>query len=67
MQPTQGQACSSLQTSNQVLSVILECNKTGATKLTAELQEMRQALEEEGDAESSLFLKVLQVPPASLK
>lgn len=54
-----------MQTSNQVLSVILEGNKIEATKLTTDLQDMRQTLEEEGDAESSLFLKVLQVLPAS--
>ena len=63
-QPTENtQSCTGLQTSNQVLTVILECNKSKATHLTAELQEMRQILEEEGDADSSLFLKVLQVQP----
>ena len=55
------QNCSILQTSNQVLSVILDCNEAGAASLTSELEGMRQILEEEGDADSSLFLKVLQV------
>ena len=45
--------------------MILDCDKTEAANLTAELQEMRQILEEEGDADSSLFLKVLQVQHAS--
>ena len=61
------QAALVLQTSNQVLSIMLECNKKEAANLTAELQGTRQLLEEEGDADSSLFLKVLQVPLAPIK
>lgn len=53
--------CPDLQTSNQVLAIMLRSDKAGAVDLTSELQDMRQSLEEEGDAESSRFLKVLQV------
>ena len=53
--------CPDLQTSNQVITIMLRSDKAGAVKLTTELQDMRQILEEEGDAESSRFLKVLQV------
>ena len=53
--------CPELQTSNQVLAIMLQNDKAGAVDLTSELQDMRQILEEEGDAESSRFLKVLQV------
>ena len=53
-----------MQSSNRVLSVMLKSDKAQAVSLTSELQDMRQLLEEEGDADSSRFLKVLQVSQA---
>lgn len=58
--PSQAPLCD-LQTSNQVLSVLLKSDKAEAATLTTELQDMRTILEQEGDADSSRFLKVLQV------
>ncbi len=40
---------------------MLENNEAEASRVSAELQEMRSFLEGEGEGESSLFLKVLQV------
>ncbi len=49
------------QVSNQTLGAMLENNEVEASKVSAELQEMRSFLEGEGEGESSQFLKVLQV------
>lgn len=49
------------QVSNQTLEAMLENNEAHASRVSAELQEMRSYLEGEGERESSLFLKVLQV------
>lgn len=59
-----GEGAVLMQSSNRVLSVMLKSDKAQAVSLTSELQDMRQILEEEGDADSSRFLKVLQVHQA---
>ena len=56
-----GERAVDVQSSNRVLSVMLKSDKAQAVSLNSELQDMRQLLEEEGDADSSRFLKVLQV------
>ena len=56
-----GKRAVAMQSSNRVLSVMLKSDKAQAESLTSELQVMRRLLEEEGDTDSSRFLKVLQV------
>lgn len=53
--------CKIEQASNQTLAAMLDNSETEASRVSGELQEMRMYLEAEGDQESSLFLKTLQV------